>query len=270
MVVTSGTSQRRDLDWLKRNLPGDTHAQVADFTSGVATLGVMGPRSRALLQSLTPDDLSNAAFPFAASREIDLGYARVRATRITYVGELGWELYVPTEFVQGVFDEIMAAGAKFGLTLAGYHALNSLRIEKAYRHWGHDVGPDDDPIESGLGFCVAWDKKGGFIGREALLARKGKQPKKRLVQFVMASDQPLLYHNEPIWRDGKRVGYLSSGMFGHTLGRAVGLGFVHADKECTQDFVLSGKYEIEVARERFAAKAFLKPAYDPMSARIKA
>ncbi len=270
LVATSGTSQRRDLNWLKRTLPGDATVTATDVTSGVATLGVMGPRSRALLQSLTPDDLSNAAFPFAASREIDLGYARVRATRITYVGELGWELYVPTEFVQGVFDSIMQAGPTFGLTLAGYHALNSLRIEKAYRHWGHDVGPDDDPIESGLGFCVAWDKKGGFIGREALLARKGKQPKKRLVQFVMASDQPLLYHNEPIWRDGKRVGYLSSGMFGHTLGRAVGLGFVHGDKECMQDFVLSGKYEIEVARERFAAKAFLKPAYDPASTRIKA
>lgn len=270
LVVTSGTSQRRDLDWLRRNIPADARAQVTDVTSGVATLSVMGPRSRALLQSLTPDDLSNAAFPFARSREIDLGYARVRATRITYVGELGWELYVPTEFVQGVFDEIVGAGDKFGLKLAGYHALNSLRMEKAYRHWGHDIGPDDDPIESGLGFCLAWDKKGGFIGREALLQRRGKQPKKRLVQFAMESDVPLLYHNEPIWRDGKRVGYLSSGMFGHTLGRAVGLGFVHNDAGCTPEFVLVGKYEIEVARERFPAKAFLKPAYDPSNARIRA
>ena len=269
-VATSGTSQRHDLDWLKRNLPADANATATDVTSGVATLGLMGPQSRSLLSRLTDADLSNEAFPFATSQVIDLGYARVRASRITYVGELGWELYVPTEFVQGVFDEIMAAGPKFGLKLAGYHALNSLRMEKAYRHWGHDIGPDDDPIESGLGFCVAWDKKDGFIGREALLQRKGKQPKKRLVQFVMESDKPLLYHNEPIWRDGKRVGYLSSGMFGHTLGRAVGLGFVHADGECTPDFVLSGKYEIEVARERFAAKAFLKPAYDPTSARIKA
>jgi 4-methylaminobutanoate oxidase (formaldehyde-forming) len=270
LVVTSGTSQRRDLDWLKRNIPDGAHAAVTDVTSGIATLGVMGPRSRALLQNLTPEDLSNAAFPFGASREIDLGYARVRATRITYVGELGWELYVPTEFVQGVFDAIAAAGPRFGLRLAGYHALNSLRMEKAYRHWGHDIGPDDDPIESGLGFCVAWDKKGGFIGREALLKRRGKEPKKRLAQFVMENEKPLLYHNEPIWRDGKQVGYISSGMFAHTVGRAVGLGFVNNPAGCTADFVLSGKYEIEVARERFPAKPYLKPVYDPRSERIKA
>jgi 4-methylaminobutanoate oxidase (formaldehyde-forming) len=194
----------------------------------------------------------------------------VRATRITYVGELGWELYLPTEFVQGVFDAILAAGPVYGLKLAGYHALNSLRMEKAYRHWGHDIGPDDDPIESGLGFCVAWDKKGGFVGREALLKRRGKQPKKRLVQFVMEGDKPLLYHNEPIWRDGKQVGYVSSGMFGHTVGRAIGLGFVNNPAGCTAEFVLSGNYEIEVARERFPAKAYLKPVYDPKSERIKA
>ncbi|MCC7045209.1 MAG: FAD-dependent oxidoreductase [Alphaproteobacteria bacterium] len=269
LVVTSGASQRHDLDWLERNIPDGAHCVATDVTSAWATLGVMGPQSRALLQSLTPDDLSNAGFPFGTSREIDLGYARVRATRITYVGELGFELYVPTEFVQGVYDAIVAAGGSFGLKHAGYHAMNSLRIEKAYRHWGHDIGPDDDPIQAGLGFCVAWDKKGGFIGRDALSKRRGKQPAKRLVQFAMESDKPLLYHNEPIWRDGKRVGYLSSGMFGHTLGRAIGLGYVKAEGECTPDFVLSGKYEIEIARDRFPAKASLKPMYDPSSARIK-
>jgi len=269
LVVTSAACQRRDLDWLLRNTPADAHAIATDVTSGLATLSVMGPKSRDLLQSLTPDDLSNAAFPFGASREIDLGYGRVRATRITYVGELGWELYIPSEFVQNVYDAIVAGGAAFGLKHAGYHALNSLRIEKAYRHWGHDIGPDDDPIQAGLGFCVAWDKKGGFIGQEALGTRRGKQPKKRLVQFAMESDKPMLYHNEPIWRDGKQVGYLSSGMFGHTIGRAIGLGYVKAEGECTPDYVLSGRYEIEVARERLPAKASLKPLYDPTSARIK-
>lgn len=269
MVVTSAACQRRDLDWLQRNTPDDAHAIATDVTSGLATLSVMGPKSRALLQSLTPDDLSNTAFPFGTSREIDLGYARVRATRITYVGELGWELYIPTEFLQNVYDAIVAGGTAFGLKHAGYHALNSLRIEKAYRHWGHDIGPDDDPIQAGLGFCVAWEKKGGFIGQEALAQRRGKQPKKRLVQFAMESDQPMLYHNEPIWRDGKQVGYLSSGMFGHTIGRAIGLGYVKAEGECTPDYVNSGKYEIEVARERLPAKASLKPLYDPTSARIK-
>jgi len=269
MVVTSAACQRRDMDWLLRNTPGDAHAIATDVTSGLATLSVMGPKSRALLQSLTPDDLSNAAFPFGSSREIDLGYGRIRATRITYVGELGWELYIPTEFLQNVYDAIVAGGTAFGLKHAGYHALNSLRIEKAYRHWGHDIGPDDDPIQAGLGFCVAWEKKGGFIGREALAARRGKQPKKRLVQFAMESDKPMLYHNEPIWRDGKQVGYLSSGMFGHTIGRAIGLGYVKAEGECTPDYVNSGKYEIEVARERLPARASLKPMYDPTSARIK-
>jgi 4-methylaminobutanoate oxidase (formaldehyde-forming) len=270
LVVTSAAAQRHDLDWLERNIPDGAHVTATDVTSAWATLGVMGPKSRDLLQSLTPDDLSNAGFPFGTSREIDLGYARVRATRITYVGELGFELYVPTEFVQGVYDAIVAAGPAFGLRHAGYHAMNSLRIEKAYRHWGHDIGPDDDPIEAGLGFCVAWDKKGGFIGREALMKRRGNQPAKRLVQFALESDQPLVYHNEPIWRDGKRVGYLSSGMFGHTLGRAIGLGYVKAEGGCTSDYVLSGKYEIEIARERFPAKASLKPMYDPASARVKA
>jgi 4-methylaminobutanoate oxidase (formaldehyde-forming) len=275
LVVTSAASQRHDLGWLERNIPDGAHCVATDVTSAWATLGVMGPKSRDLLQSLTPDDLSNAGFPFGTSREIDLGYARVRATRITYVGELGFELYVPSEFVQGVYDAIAAAGPAFGLKHAGYHAMNSLRIEKAYRHWGHDIGPDDDPIQAGLGFCVAWDKPqdrqwGGFIGREALLAKRGRQPSKRLVQFAMESDKPLVYHNEPIWRDGKRVGYLSSGMFGHTLGRSIGLGYVKAEGECTPDFVLSGKYEIEIARDRFPAKASLKPMYDPTSARIKA
>ncbi len=155
---------------------------------------------------MTADDLSNEAFPFGTSRVIDLGYARVRASRVTYVGELGWELYIATEFATGVFDTIVAAGVPFGLRHAGYHALNSLRMEKGYRHWGHDITPDETPLEAGLGFVVAWDKPGGFIGRDALLRAEEGGLRKRLVQFALADPDKLLYHNEPIWRDGVIVG----------------------------------------------------------------
>ena len=190
----------------------------------------MGPNARALLQSLTPNDLSHEAFRFAHSREIEFGYALVRASRITYVGELGWELYIPTEFVAGAYAVIVAAGAPFGLAHAGYHALDSLRIEKAYRHWGHDITDEDTPLEAGLGFFVKFDKPGGFIGREALLKDKAAGPAKRLLQFRLLDPQPLLYHNEPIWHDGALVGHITSGAYGHTLGGAIGLGYVDTVK----------------------------------------
>src|SRR5690606_2842328 len=157
---------------------------------------------------------------------IDLAHARVRASRITYVGELGWELYIPTEFAPAVFDAIAAAGESHGMKLAGYHAMNSLRMEKGYRHWGHDITDEDTPLEAGLGFAVAWDKPGGFIGREALLAQREQGVTRRLAQFALADAGRMLYHNEPVWRDGVLVGRLTSGMFGHTLGKPLGLGYV--------------------------------------------
>lgn len=172
MVVTAAATQVRDFQWLKDHIPAGAKATLTDVTSGMAVLSIMGPNSRALLQSLTHTDMSNEAFPFGTSQIIDLGYARVRASRVTFVGELGWELYIATEYATGVFDAIVAAGAPFGLKHAGYHALNSLRMEKGYRHWSHDISPDDTPIEAGLGFTVAYDKPGGFIGRDALLKQK--------------------------------------------------------------------------------------------------
>ena len=230
----------------------------------------MGPRARDLLQPLTDADLSNEAFPFATSQVIDLGYARVRASRITYVGELGWELYIPTEFAQGVYDVISEAGAPLGLKLAGYHAMNSLRIEKGYRHWGHDITDEDSPLEAGLGFAVAMDKPGGFIGREALLRQKERGLTRRLVQFVMQDAEPLLYHNEPILRDGEIVGRITSGMFGHTIGRAIGLGYVENGGDVvTPELIRGSQFEIEVAGARFRAKASLKPVYDPENLRVK-
>ena len=269
-IVTSFSSQVRDFAWLERHIPEDAHAHLTDVTSGYAVLGLMGPDSRALLSRLTPADLSNAAFPFATSQEIDLAYARVRATRITYVGELGWELYIPSEFATGVYDALVAEGEAFGLRLAGFHALNSLRIEKGYRHWGHDITDEDTPLEAGLGFAVAFAKPGGFIGREALLRQKDEGLKRRLVTFALDDPEPLLYHNEPIWRDGRLVGYTTSGMFGHTVGRAVGLGYVEAADGATPEYILTGRYEIEVAGERFAARPSLRPLYDPKAERVKA
>jgi len=270
-IVTSSASQVRDAAWLKRQVPENACAVLTDVTSAYTVLGVMGPKSRALLQALTNADMSNAAFPFGCARDIEIGYALVRAARITYVGELGWELYVPSEFATGVYDAIVAAGEAFGLTHAGYHAMNSLRIEKAYRHWGHDIGEEDTPLEAGLGFAVAWNKD-DFIGRDALLRQRETGVKRRLVQFALGDPKPLLYHNEPIWRSGHIVGYLTSGMFGHTLGRAIGLGYV-SDPDgglVTPDFVMAGSYELEVACERYPATASLKPLYDPKNERVRA
>ncbi len=269
MVVTAFSSAVRDFHRLKNHIPAGAHAVLTDVGSGVATLGVMGPNARALLQSLSPDDLSNQAFPFGASREIEVGYAKVRASRITYVGELGWELYVPAEFATGVYDAIVANGEEFGLQHVGMHAMNSLRTEKAYRHWGHDITDEDTPLEAGLGFAVAWDKPGGFIGKEALIAQRRNGIKKRLVQFALEDPQPLLYHNEPIWRDGEIVGDITSGMFGHKLGKSLGMGYVENDGGVDADFINSGTYEIEIACERFPATASLRPFYDPKSERIK-
>lgn len=270
LVVTGAAHQTRDLEWLRSHIPLSAQCTVMDVSSGYAVIGVMGPNSRALLQSLTPDDLSNEAFPFGYSREIELGYARVRASRITYVGELGWELYIPAEFAATTFDSIVEAGARYDLRLAGYHALNSLRIEKAYRHWGHDISTDDTPLEAGLGFAVAWGKPGGFLGRDGLERQRACGVTKQLTIFQLPPDAPLIYHNEPIWRDEHIVGHVSSAMYGHTLGAPVALGYVHReDGIADPEWVLSGTYGIEIACELFPAHASLRPLYDPDSARIR-
>jgi len=269
MVVTSGACQVRDFHWLKDHVTDRERCTVTDVTSGFAVIGVVGPRSRAVLQALTPEELSNQAFPFGASREAEFAQCHARLTRISYAGELGWEIMVPTEFAAHVYEAIVAEGAARGLVHGGMHAMNSLRIEKAYRHWGHDISDEDTPLEAGLAFAVAWDKPGGFIGRDALLAQREAGVTRRLLQFLVTDPAPLLYHNEPIWRAGTIVGKVTSGMYGHTLGGAVGLGYVTLPAEG-----LSGldrhAYEIEIAGVRYPVKASLKPLYDPGSARLKA
>jgi glycine cleavage system T protein len=269
LIVTGAETEIRDFNWLKRHIPEDAHAIATNISSAMGVISIMGPKARDLLQSICPNDLSNEAFPFGTSQEIELGYAIVRASRITYVGELGWELYIPTEFMTGVYDEIVAAGAAFGLKHCGYHALNALRMEKAYRHWGHDITDEDTPLEAGLGFAVRMDKPGGFIGREALLKQKEDGLKQRLVQFLLKSPEPMLYHNEPIWKGDRIVGYIRSGMYAHGLGAACGLGYVTDPDGGVVGPIGADDFEIEIAGVRYPATASLKPLYDPSNARIK-
>jgi heterotetrameric sarcosine oxidase gamma subunit len=270
MVVTAAFTQTHVEAWIRNAIPEDACCVVADLTDAYAMLNIQGPRARALLSSVSRDDFSTDAFAFATCREVRIGYQTLLALRLTYVGELGWELYIPTSFAQPVYDALIEAGAAHGLRHCGYHTLNSLRIEKAYRDWSHDIGPSDTPLEAGLGFTCDWAKPDGFIGREALLAQRAKGPvRRRLVQFLLSDAEPLLYHNEPIYRNGERVGFITSGMFGHTLGASVGLGYVAHPDGCSNEFIESGRYEIEVATARVAARASLTPLYDPKSARVR-
>jgi len=272
LVVTGAAPQTRDMAWLKRHA-GDQFCVATDITSGLPMIAVMGPKSRALLEKISGADLSNAAFPFGQSKEIEIGYARVRASRITYVGELGWELYIPTEFTAHVFETLWEAGEEFGLTPAGMHSMNNARMEKAYRHWGHDIADEDTPLEAGLGFAVAWDKKGGFIGKDALEKQRAKNVQsKRMVCLALEDNSaaaPMIYHEEPIYRDGVIVGSTTSGAWGHRIERSLGLGYVKHDVGVTKDWIESGKWEIELAWQRYPAKVQLQAFYDPKGERIK-
>ncbi|MBI2719926.1 MAG: GcvT family protein [Rhizobiales bacterium] len=274
MVVTGAVPQVRDMAWLKRHTPEDGHCVATDITSGTPMIAVMGPKSRALLEKLSGADLSNAAFPFGTSKEIEIGYARVMASRITYVGELGWELYIPAEFAAHVFERLWAAGQDFSLTPAGMHTMNNCRMEKAYRHWGHDISDEETPVEAGLGFAIAWDKKGGFIGKEALeKQRTRKVQPKRLVCLALAdtSDKaPMIYHEEPIYRDGMIVGSTTSGAWGHRVNLSLGLGYVKDEAGVTREWIEAGTWEVELAWKRYPAKVQLQSFYDPKGERIKA
>jgi heterotetrameric sarcosine oxidase gamma subunit len=270
LVVTAAFTQSHVTAWIRTHTPADAHCVLTDVSDAFVMLNLQGPRSRELLQSLADADLSATAFPFGTAREIALGYQQLLAMRLSYVGELGYELYVPVPFALPVFDALLAAGKPYGLRLCGYHTLNSLRIEKAYRDWSHDIGPDDSPFEAGLAFTCAFDKPGGFVGREALAPVRGRVPKRRLVQFMLEDSEPLLYHNEPIFRDGELCGLTTSGMYGHTLGAAIALGYVSHAQGATDRFVEAGRYEIEVGERRVGARASLRPLYDPTHARLRA
>ena len=265
LLVVPGATLQRDLAWLRRHL-GEAFGVITDVTAGEAVLCVMGPKSRDLLASVSPHDFSNAAHPFGWAKEIEIGMGLARAHRVTYVGELGWELYVSTDQAAHVFEALEAAD--MGLKLCGLHTLDSCRIEKAYRHFGHDITDEDHVLEAGLGFAVRTAKT-GFIGRDAVLRKREAGLTRRLVQFRLVDPVPMLFHNEAIVRDGKIVGPLTSGNYGHALGSAVGLGYVPCEGQSAAD-VLGSSYEIEVAGKRHAAIASLVPMYDPKSERIKA
>ncbi|MEG6507404.1 FAD-dependent oxidoreductase [Methyloligella sp. 2.7D] len=272
LVVTIAGSQTRDFSWLRRRLDPEAQVFALDVSSGSVILGLMGPNSRDLLQALSGEDFSNAAFPFARSKEIEIGYGRVRASRVTYVGELGWELLIPTEFAANVFEALIEEGANHGLAHGGYFAINSMRMEKGYRHWGHDIGEEDNPLQAGLSFAVDFDKP-DFIGRDAMLrAREAGTPTRRLVQIRLdgGGNAPLVYHEEPIWRDGAIVGSVTSGGYGHRIGASLGMGYVSCPEGVTDAFLNSGRFEVEVACERYGAHVQLQAFYDPAGDRIRA
>ena len=272
LVVSIAVPQRRDMAWLKRHISDNAHVHVQDATSGLLMLALMGPKARALLARLSPQDFSDAAFLFASSREIDLGYSRVRASRLTYVGERGYEIYMPAEFAGHVFDQIVEAEIGFGLRMGRYFAINALRMEKGYRHWGHDIGEEDTPREMGLGFAVAMDKAGGFIGRDALLARAAGPLTRRLVQVRMVDEgpqAPLVCHNEPILRDGAIDGAITSGGWGHRIGASLGMGYVTCPDVVTDGWHAAVSWELEVAWARHPARVQLRPWFDPKGDRIK-
>ena len=261
MVVTGAAVANRDYHTLRRALRGHD-AELADITMELPTIGVMGPRSRALLSALTDTPLDNASFPFGWSQEMTVAGIPVRALRVSYVGELGWELYVARESAVDLFDAVMEEGTAHGIHPAGYHTMNTLRLEAGYRHWGHDITDEDTPLEAGLGFAVAWDKEGGFLGRQALLAQRAATPlPKRLVQFKLEDPEAIAYHNEPIHRNGILVGRTTSGMYGHTFGACLAMGYVNNEAGVTKEWIESGSFDIEIAGVPIPATAQLRPFY---------
>lgn len=265
MVISGAATTHKDLHWLKRHISPEEFCTVTDVTSQFAVFGIMGPNSRAMLAPLLDLDLSSEQFPFGRSVEGELGYAPIRITRVSFVGELGWELLIPAEMAMSCFDRLLTAGEAHGLTLAGLHALDSCRIEKKFLHFGHDVADEDTPLEAGVGFVCAMDKSTPFIGYDAIARQKESKAylHKRLVQFVLKDPEPLFYHHEPVIQADKCIGYLTSGNYGHTLGSSVGLGYVKSKEAINADWLAMHNWQVDVGGELFEASASLRAAYDP-------
>ncbi len=269
-VVASDTVRGHVLAWMKRYFPSDAHVFVTDVTSGYGQLNVQGPRSRELMQAVTSEDMSNEAYPFRTAREIDIGFARALCVRITYLGELGYELYVPADQATHVYDRIVAAGEPFGVKHAGLKALSSLRMEKAYRDYGHDIDNTDTVLEAGLGFAVSLKKPDGFLGRESVVAQKAAGPLPRqLLQVRVLDPEPLMYHAEVVHRSGKAVGYIRAASYGHTLGGAVGLCMVEAGEPITKEYIEGGQWQVDIAGTLYPAAVSKAPMYDPKMLRVK-
>ena len=268
-IVTGTGFATHDFSWIERNIPNDCDARLTDVTSSYAVLALMGPRARDVLSKATDADVSNRAFPFATLQNIAIAGAPVRALRVTYVGELGWELHVPTEFALRLFDVLMQAGEAHGIRLAGYRAIESLRLEKGYRAWGRDIGPDHTPPEAGLAWAVKLEKDIPFLGGDTLRAQLRQPQKKRLMCFTIDDPAIVLFGRETIYRDGERVGWLSSAGWGYTVNQNIGYGYVRGGEGVSTDWLESGAYELEVASKRAVAKLQLKTLYDPAATRVR-
>lgn len=274
-VVATDTAHRHVETWMSRHFEDSgAHAVVTDVTGGYAQFNLQGPNSRKLLAALTSCDVSDEAFPFRTAREIDIGFARVMCTRITYVGELGYELFVPAENALHVYDRIVEVGeAEHGLVHCGLKGLSSLRMEKAYRDYGHDMDNTDTLLEVGLGFTADFDKPGGFRGREAVLAQKEKgTPRQRLLQILVTDPEPCMFHAEVVHRNGVPLGEVRAASYGHTLGGAVGLAMIHPPEgeKATPKWIREGEWQVDIAGTLYPAKASLAPMYDPKNEKIKA
>jgi sarcosine dehydrogenase len=268
-LVTGTGFATHDYDWIRRNIPADCDARIDDVTSAWAVLSLMGPKSRDLLQSIVREDLSDTTFAFASMQELAIDGALVRALRVSYVGELGWELHVPVECAAMVYQLLMAAGEAHGIVNAGYRAIESLRLEKAYRAWGADIGPDYTPFEAGLGWAVDLESGKDFIGRDAILEQRQKPLGKSLAGFTLPERDLVLLGRETIYRNGERVGWLSSAGWGYTLDTNIGLGYVRNSAGVDREYLQSGSYELEIAGERHRCELQLRPSYDPKMLRMK-
>jgi len=272
LLVSSAATTERDKDHIAKRIPPGTLATLVDVTSAYSVFGVMGPRSRDLLGALSGADLSDAGFPFGTSREIELGHYTVRATRITYVGELGWELYVPAEFAVGVYQDLMAAGAAYGLVNAGYYAIESMRLEKGYRAFGRELTPDFGPVEAGLLFACKLGTDINFLGREAVEKARAEGPRRKLVSLVLGEPAAsAMWGGELVLRDGQPVGQVMSGAWGEALGAYVGLAYVrHPDGDVvTPAHLREGTYQVNVAGDIRPATLHLRAPYDPQGTRVR-
>ncbi|TIS72548.1 MAG: FAD-dependent oxidoreductase, partial [Mesorhizobium sp.] len=269
-VVTGTGFRTHDFSWIGDHVGNELDVTLTDVTEDYGTLSLMGPRARDVLAAVTDADVSNTAFPFGHVREISIAGHTVRALRVTYVGELGWELHMPIAATGEIFDALMRAGEKHGIRPVGYRALESLRLEKGYRAWGSDITPNDTPQEAGLGWAVKLRKNTDFLGRRALEEISGAALKKRFAGFTVEDREIVLLGRETILRNSEPVGYLTSGGYGYTVGKNIGYGYVRNADGVSDDFLASGDYELVVALERTPAKIHIEPLYDPAGARIRA
>ncbi len=269
-IVTGTGFATHDFDWISRHIPEGLDAHLLNVTSQNAVLALMGPNARSVLQTITRDDISNAGFPFGQARQISIAGVPVLALRVTYVGELGWELHFPSECAATLYDALMQAGAPFGIVNAGYRAIETLRLEKGYRAWGSDIGPDHTPLEAGLAWAVKLKTSTAFLGRVALEQQKTAPLKKSMCTFTVDDPNVVLIGRETIYRNNQRVGWLSSGGFGHSIGKPIGMGYVRFAEGVNREYLLAGEYSLEVASERVPCKLHLAPLYDAGMVRVKA